>query len=103
MQAARIPILQPAMVDGGLAGTAGVEKTKGVDAPRKTRDSPLVVCMVARVLWADRVIERARYWFGRVTPMDPDLGDVWAWWLKFERQGCCECEQVNEDSFGDGG
>ncbi|KAF9546672.1 hypothetical protein CPC08DRAFT_648976 [Agrocybe pediades] len=61
-------------------------KTKSVDALRKTKDSPLVVCTVARVLWADRMIERAREWFGRATGMDKDLGDVWGWWLKFERQ-----------------
>jgi len=61
-------------------------KTKSVDALRKTKDSPLVVCTVARVLWADRMIERARDWFGRATKTDPDLGDIWAWWLKFERQ-----------------
>ncbi|KJA17190.1 hypothetical protein HYPSUDRAFT_146818 [Hypholoma sublateritium FD-334 SS-4] len=61
-------------------------KTKSVDALRKTKDSPLVVCTVARVLWADRVVERARDWFGRATVADADLGDVWGWWLKFERQ-----------------
>ena len=61
-------------------------KTKGVDALRKTKDHPLVVCAVARVLWADRVVGRAREWFGRATATDPDLGDIWGWWLKFERQ-----------------
>ncbi|KAF9525583.1 PRP1 splicing factor, N-terminal-domain-containing protein [Crepidotus variabilis] len=61
-------------------------KTKSVDALRKTKDHPLVVCTVARVLWADRAIERARDWFGRATATDPDLGDIWAWWLKFEKQ-----------------
>ena len=61
-------------------------KTKGVDALRKTKDHPLVVCTIARVLWADRVIGRARDWFGRATTTDPDLGDIWGWWLKFERQ-----------------
>lgn len=60
-------------------------KTKSVDALRKTKDSPLVVCTVARVFWADRMIERARDWFGRATKTDQDAGDVWAWWLKFER------------------
>lgn len=45
----------------------------------KTRDNPLVVCTVARVLWADRVVEQARDWFGRVTATDPDLGDIWEW------------------------
>ena len=69
-------------------------KTKGVDALRKTKDSPLVVCTVARVLWADRVIERARDWFGRATATDPDLGDVWAWWLKFERQHGTEVRSI---------
>jgi pre-mRNA-processing factor 6 len=52
-------------------------KTKSVDALRKTKDSPIVVCAVARVLWADRVIERAREWFGRATATDPDRGDIW--------------------------
>ncbi|PPQ84760.1 LOW QUALITY PROTEIN: hypothetical protein CVT25_007539 [Psilocybe cyanescens] len=66
-------------------------KTKSVDVLRKTKDSPLVVCTVARVLWADRMVERARDWFGRATATDPDLGDVWAWWLKFERQHGNEC------------
>ena len=61
-------------------------KTKSVDALRKTKDNPIIVCTVARVLWADRVIERAREWFGRATATDPDLGDIWGWWLKFERQ-----------------
>jgi pre-mRNA-processing factor 6 len=61
-------------------------KTKSVDALRKTKDSPIIVCTVARVLWADRVIDRAREWFGRATATDPDLGDIWGWWLKFERQ-----------------
>ena len=61
-------------------------KTKGVDALRKTKDHPLVVCAVARVLWADRVVGRARDWFGRATATNPDLGDIWGWWLKFERQ-----------------
>jgi pre-mRNA-processing factor 6 len=34
-------------------------KTKGVDALRK-KDHPLIVCAVARVLWADRVVGRAK-------------------------------------------
>jgi len=61
-------------------------KTKSVDALRKTKDNPIIVCTVARVLWTDRVIERAREWFSRATATDPDLGDNWGWWLKFERE-----------------
>jgi hypothetical protein len=48
----------------------------------KTKDNPLVVCTFARILWADRVVERARDWFGRATATNPDLGDIWGWWLQ---------------------
>ena len=44
-----------------------------MDALRKLKDSPLVVCTVARVLWADRVVERMREWFARAAATDPDL------------------------------
>jgi len=37
-----------------------LRKMKRMDALRKTRDSPLVVCTIARVLWTHRMIERAR-------------------------------------------
>ena len=40
------------------------------------------------------MIERARDWFGRATATDPDLGDVWAWWLKFERQHGTEVRSI---------
>ena len=52
---------------------------KRMDALRKTRDSPLVVCMAARVMRTQRthrVIQRSRDWFGRATATVLDLGDV---------------------------
>ncbi|KAF9783203.1 PRP1 splicing factor, N-terminal-domain-containing protein [Thelephora terrestris] len=61
-------------------------KTRSADALRKTKDNPLVICTVARIFWSERKIEKAREWFGRALAQDSDLGDVWAWWLKFERQ-----------------
>ncbi len=44
----------------------------------------MVVCTVARLFWAERNIEKARNWFQRAAKINPDLGDVYAWWLKFE-------------------
>jgi len=41
---------------------------------------------VARIFWSERKIEKAREWFGCALAQDSDLGDIWAWWLKFERQ-----------------
>ena len=61
-------------------------KTRSADALRKTKDNPLVICTVARIFWSERKIEKAREWFGRALAQDSDLGDVWAWWLKFEKQ-----------------
>ncbi|KAI0260679.1 PRP1 splicing factor, N-terminal-domain-containing protein [Gloeopeniophorella convolvens] len=61
-------------------------KARSVDALKKCADDPVVICTVARLFWAERKIEKARQWFGRAVSADPDLGDAWAWWLKFERQ-----------------
>lgn len=64
-----------------------VRKTRATDALKKTKDSPIIICTVARLMWADRKIEKARQWFGRAVAADyADLGDSWGWWLKFERQ-----------------
>jgi hypothetical protein len=46
----------------------------------------LVINSVARLFWAERKIEKARLWLKRAVDADKDNGDLWAWWLKFERQ-----------------
>ena len=61
-------------------------KSRSADALRKATDDPLVICTVARLFWAERKIEKARQWFERAVKVNPDLGDVWGWWLKFEQQ-----------------
>jgi len=61
-------------------------KSRSADALRKSADNPLIICTVARLFWAERKVEKARQWFERAVKMNPDLGDIWAWWLKFERQ-----------------
>ena len=63
-----------------------MRKSRSVDALKKSADNPLIICTVARLFWAERKIEKARQWFGRAVATDPDLGDLWGWWLKFERQ-----------------
>jgi pre-mRNA-processing factor 6 len=61
-------------------------KSRSADALKKCADNPLVICTVARLFWAERKIEKAREWFARAVKADRDVGDVWGWWLKFERQ-----------------
>jgi pre-mRNA-processing factor 6 len=46
----------------------------------------MVICTVARLFWAEGKIEKARDWFKRSTATDPDLGDSWAWWWRFEME-----------------
>ncbi|KAH9936195.1 PRP1 splicing factor, N-terminal-domain-containing protein [Fomitopsis serialis] len=61
-------------------------KSRSADALRKAADDPLVLSTVARLFWAERKIEKARQWFERAITANPDVGDNWGWWLKFERQ-----------------
>ena len=65
-------------------------KARSADALRKASSDAWVLCAVARLFWTERKIEKARHWFERAVaaserPADT-WGDIWAWWLKFERQ-----------------
>jgi len=61
-------------------------RTRSVDAMKKAGDDPYIICTVARLFWAERKIEKARHWFSRAVNITAGkrLGDIWAWWYKFE-------------------
>jgi pre-mRNA-processing factor 6 len=61
-------------------------KARSADALKKSADNPLIIATVARLFWTERKIEKARDWFARAVKADADAGDIWGWWLKFERQ-----------------
>jgi pre-mRNA-processing factor 6 len=63
-------------------------KARSVDALKKSKDDPIIICTVARLFWAESKIEKAREWFVRAVkiPSGKKIGDSWAWWLKFEEQ-----------------
>ena len=47
----------------------------------------LTRCLVTnlhRLFWSERKINKAREWFQRAVKIDPDLGDAWAFYYKFE-------------------
>jgi pre-mRNA-processing factor 6 len=77
-------------------------KARSVDALKKCADDPLVICTVARLFWAERKIEKARQWFDRAVSAGPDIGDAWAWWLKFERQHgtAAQAEEITRRCMG---
>ncbi|KAF8639331.1 hypothetical protein AX17_001579 [Amanita inopinata Kibby_2008] len=65
-------------------------KSRATDAMTKTGKHPLVICTVARLFWTERKIEKAREWFDRAAKAasadELDVGDIWAWWYKFEKE-----------------
>lgn len=61
-------------------------RSKSVDALKKCDNDVYVVIAVARLFWAERHVDKARAWFNKAVKLDPDNGDAWAYFLKFEIQ-----------------
>lgn len=59
-------------------------KSRSADALKKTNDDANIITAIARLFWTDRKIEKARTWFERAIKANPDVGESWAWWYKFE-------------------
>lgn len=68
-------------------------KTKSVDALKRCEHDPHVLLAVARLFWSERKINKAREWFNRAIKLDPDLGDAWASFYRFELQHGTEAQQ----------
>ncbi|KRX96568.1 Pre-mRNA-processing factor 6, partial [Trichinella pseudospiralis] len=60
-------------------------KSKSVDALRKCEHDPHVLLAVSKLFWSERKVNKAREWFNRTVKVDPDLGDSWAYYYKFEQ------------------
>lgn len=63
-----------------------LRKSKSADALKKCENDANVVCVIARLFWAERKVDKARNWFQRATKTDANWGDGWAWWYAFELQ-----------------
>ena len=37
-----------------------------------------------RMFWSERKLAKSREWFNRTLKIEPDLGDTWAYFYKFE-------------------
>lgn len=59
-------------------------KTKSVDALRRCEHDPHVLLAASKMFWSERKLAKAREWFNRTLKIDPDLGDTWAYFYKFE-------------------
>ena len=43
-----------------------------------------VVLMFCRMFWSERKLAKARDWFMKTVKLDPDFGDAWAYFFRFE-------------------
>lgn len=68
-------------------------KTKSVDALKKCEHDSNVLLAVAKLFWSERKVSKSREWFQRAVKIDPDLGDSWAYFYKFELQHGTEAQQ----------
>uniref|UniRef100_A0A336MK64 Pre-mRNA-processing factor 6 n=1 Tax=Culicoides sonorensis TaxID=179676 RepID=A0A336MK64_CULSO len=59
-------------------------KTKSVDALKHCEHDPNVLLAVSKLFWSERKIQKCREWFNRTLKIEPDFGDAWAYFYKFE-------------------
>ncbi|XP_070533546.1 pre-mRNA-processing factor 6-like [Ptychodera flava] len=68
-------------------------KTKSVDALKRCEHDPNVLLAVSKLFWTERKLTKTREWFNRTVKIEPDLGDAWAFFYKFELQHGTEEQQ----------
>lgn len=68
-------------------------KTKSVDALKRCEHDHHVLLAVSKLFWSERKINKARDWFHRTVKIDPDFGDAWAYFYKFELLNGTEANQ----------
>ena len=61
-------------------------KARSYDALKRTKDDAMVFTAVAKLFWLERKVKKARDWFVRAITVDPDYGDAWVFFYKFEVQ-----------------
>jgi len=61
-------------------------KALALEAIKQVQEDPVLFVSVARIFWGERRLEKAATWFEKAVVLDPDVGDTWAWYMKFLRQ-----------------
>lgn len=58
-------------------------KPRVLEAMQKADSDPALYVLAARIFWSERKLDKAASWFAKAALRDPDIGDTWAWWIKF--------------------
>lgn len=61
-------------------------KPRSLEAIKKCDNDPTLFVTVARVFWNERKLDKAANWFEKAIVLDADLGDTWAWYVRFLMQ-----------------
>ena len=61
-------------------------KPLSLEAIKAVDNDPILFVTVARIFWSERKLDKALNWFEKAIVLDADLGDTWAWYLKFLMQ-----------------
>ncbi len=56
-----------------------------MDALKKCEHDPQVLLAVSKLFWAERKTQKCRDWLTRTVKLDPDLGDAWVHFYRFEQ------------------
>ncbi|RWS26275.1 pre-mRNA splicing factor-like protein [Leptotrombidium deliense] len=59
-------------------------RSKSYDALKRCDNDSHVVLACSKLFWIERKIVKAREWFNRTVKIDPNFGDSWAYFYKFE-------------------
>jgi len=59
-------------------------KSKSAEGLKRCNNDPHMLCAVAQLFVQERKLERARDWFNKSVVGNPDIGDHWAHWYRFE-------------------
>lgn len=70
-------------------------KARSYEALKRCTDDPRVFAAVAKLFWLDRKLAKARNWFNRAVTVDSDIGDIWAYYYKFELEHGTADKQEN--------
>jgi len=63
-----------------------LRNAKSVEALKHCDNDPYVILAVAKLFWKDRKYEKARKWLDRAIQINPDYGDAWIYYYKFETE-----------------
>ncbi|RMD41210.1 hypothetical protein DV735_g3906, partial [Chaetothyriales sp. CBS 134920] len=58
-------------------------KPQSLEAIKAVDNDPILFTTVARIFWGERKLDKAMSWFEKAIVLDGDLGDTWAWYMKF--------------------